>query len=125
MKKTILVVDDDDCVLDLLYSILTEAGFRVSSARNGFEALKLAMKKKLDLVIMDLMMPAMNGVDAIRAIRMSRPELPIMIITGLPHDPMVEEGLKAGASRVLFKPFTPGKVVECIEELLAAFKPGS
>jgi DNA-binding response OmpR family regulator len=125
MKKTILVVDDEDSVLDLLHSILTDAGFGVLSARNGFEAMKLAIKKELDLVIMDLMMPSMNGVDAIRAIKMSRPDLPIMILTGLPHDPMVEEGLKAGACRVIFKPVTPGKVIECIEELLGTFKPES
>jgi len=117
-SKKILVVDDEPCVRELLQEMLEPEGYEIITAANGYEALKATMETRLDLVFMDLMMPAMNGVDAIRAIKMSQPHLPVVILTGLGRNEMVEEGLREGAVGVLQKPVTTAKVLECIREAL-------
>lgn len=116
--KRILVVDDEPSVCDFLEDVLEPEGYEVLRAGDGYEALKLSMETKLDLVIMDLRMPSMNGVDAIRAIKMSQPNLPIVILTGLGKDELVVEGLREGAADVLTKPVAAGKVVECVRRAL-------
>ncbi len=118
MKKTILVVDDEDCVCDLMGMVLGGAGCDVVFAKNGYEALEKAGDKRLNLIIVDLLMPGMNGAKTIKAIKMLRPELPVVILTGLRNDPLVEEAIKAGAERALFKPIRISKLMDCINDIL-------
>ncbi|HJO34154.1 MAG TPA: response regulator, partial [Anaerolineales bacterium] len=85
MPKTILIVDDEERIVSLLRTYLEQAGFRAIGARNGREALFAARHEKPDLIVLDLMMPEMDGYDFLRLHRKER-ETPIILLTARVED---------------------------------------
>ncbi|MEZ5583947.1 MAG: ATP-binding protein, partial [Candidatus Competibacteraceae bacterium] len=116
-KATILIVDDESTNIQLIIDHLRSSCYAVLVARNGLDALKLLKTNQPDLVIMDLMMPIMNGFEATRRIRQrySLTQLPIIILTVRSRVSDLIEGLNSGANDYLLKPFHK-------EELLARIK---
>ena len=114
--KSILIVDDSPTVRQLLTTTLTGSGFAVVPAANGLEGLAWAKKQKFDLVISDVNMPVMTGLQMIVEIRKLGPysKTPIFVLT-TESGARVTEGKAAGASAWIVKPFKP-------ESLLAAVK---
>ncbi|NJN46711.1 MAG: response regulator [Candidatus Competibacteraceae bacterium] len=114
---TILIVDDESINVQLISDHLSSNHYQIWVARNGLAALELLQTKKPDLVVMDLMMPIMNGFEATRRIRQhySLTQLPIIILTIRNQSGDLIEGLSAGANDYLLKPFHK-------EELLARIK---
>jgi two-component system KDP operon response regulator KdpE len=108
---TILVVDDDDRIVLFLGSRLREAGYNFVTARDGFEALEKLRKVQVDLVLLDLMMPGMDGLETIRELR-TFSDIPVIFLTAKGSDQDKIRGLKIGADDYLAKPFN-------VEELLA------
>lgn len=104
MSKTILVVDDKASVLRLLREYLSEKGYRVVSAGNGRAALAVARHEKPDLILLDLMMPAMNGFEFMRTYRKER-DTPIIILTARLEETDKVIGLELGADDYVTKPF--------------------
>ncbi len=109
----ILVVDDEENILNLVRTGLEEAGFTVVTAANGFAALQLIDEEKPDLVVADVMMPRLTGLDLLRAIR-NRPEtehLPFLFLSAKDSPEAVETGLAYGAVDYITKPFKLSELV--------------
>jgi len=121
MNWSVLVVDDEPLTQDLLRLMLEPAGFRVTGAEHGLEALQKIQQSKPDIMILDVMMPHMDGITVCRKIR-SNPEtadLPIVMLSGKTHLNAVEEGIEAGANRYLAKPMSRNDLIQNLREVLA------
>lgn len=104
MAKTILVVDDKKSLRDLVKAYLTQEGFRVVTADNGRNALFVARHEKPDLILLDIMMPEMDGYDFIRVYRKER-DTPIILLTARLEESDKVVGLELGADDYVTKPF--------------------
>jgi DNA-binding response OmpR family regulator len=120
----VLVVDDEENILNLLRTGLEEAGFSVVTAPNGFAALAQLEAEKPDLVIADVMMPRLTGLDLLRAIR-NRPEtedIPFLFISARDSSDAVETGLAYGAVDYITKPFKLSELVGKVRHHIARRK---
>lgn len=106
MTKTILVVDDEERITDLLRSYLEQAAYRVLTAGNGRSGLELARADKPDLIVLDLMMPEMDGVECLRLLRAEQ-TTPVILLTARVEDEDKVLGLELGADDYVTKPFSP------------------
>ena len=104
-KLDVLVVDDQPGVRYLLDVIIAEEGHRVRLARNGIEAVEAVKSAKPDLVIMDVRMPQMGGIEALGKIKIISPETEVVLMTAYVSDETVQMALKTGALCCLTKPF--------------------
>jgi DNA-binding response OmpR family regulator len=117
MSKTILVVDDEERLTSLVSAYLTQEGFRVVTARNGREALFLARQEKPDLIVLDVMMPEMDGLEFMRLHRKER-ETPIVLLTARVEDSDKVLGLELGADDYVTKPFSPRELTARVRAVL-------
>jgi DNA-binding response OmpR family regulator len=117
MYKTILVVDDEERIVSLLKAYLSNEGFRVVTARNGQEALFMARDEKPDLILLDIMMPQMDGYEFIRLHRKER-ETPIILLTAKIEEGDKVVGLEMGADDYVTKPFSPRELTARVRAVL-------
>ncbi|HZG56995.1 response regulator [Paenibacillus sp.] len=116
---TILIVDDSILMRRNLRMMLTEAGHEiVGEASNGIEAYKEYVKTMPDIVTMDITMPVMSGIDAVKKIIASYPEANIVMISALDQRSMVFDAIQNGAKHYILKPITAEKVLHTINEVL-------
>jgi len=115
--KTILIVDDEKRLVSLVQSYLTREGYHVVTAYNGKDALPIAQKEKPDLIILDIMMPEMNGYDFMRAHR-SKHDTPIIMLTAKVEDDDKVIGLELGADDYVTKPFKPRELMARVRNVL-------
>ena len=113
----ILAVDDDQTIRTLLKRVLEPEGYRMTLATNGREALSLLEQCKPDLVIMDIMMPEMDGFQALAAIR-KRSDVPIMMLSAIGDAVAVGEALGLGADDYIRKPFSTPELLARIRAKL-------
>ncbi|OPX84112.1 MAG: Alkaline phosphatase synthesis transcriptional regulatory protein PhoP [Pelotomaculum sp. PtaB.Bin104] len=109
----ILVVDDEANILQLLKHILSKEGYQVISATNGRDAIRLAAEKEPDLIILDIMLPEMNGYDVLRALKANRQIalIPVIMLSALGEEVDKVVGLELGAEDYITKPFSPRELV--------------
>jgi CheY-like chemotaxis protein len=127
MATKVLVVDDEPFMLRLIQIGLERAGFIFLKAQNGHEAIEVAAREKPDVVIMDAMMPKMDGLTALRLLKqdpVTRP-IPVIMLTANPHKFSREEAEVCGATVFLTKPFSPSRLVAEIRRLSASASPPS
>ena len=117
MTKTIMVVDDEKRLVSLVESYLSQEGYRVVTAYNGSEALDVARREKPDLVVLDVMMPEMNGYEFMRKHR-SETNTPIILLTARVDDEEKVIGLEVGADDYMTKPFRPRELVARVRAVL-------
>ena len=117
MPKTILVVDDEERLTALVKSYLEQEGFRVATARSGREALIMARQERPDLIVLDVMMPEMDGHEFMRLHRKER-ETPIILLTARVEDADRVLGLELGADDYVPKPFSPRELAARIRAVL-------
>lgn len=117
MSKKILVVDDEERLVSLVKSYLTQEGFRVVTAKNGREALFIARYEKPDLIILDIMMPEMDGYEFIRHHHKER-ETPVILLTAKIEEGDKVIGLELGADDYVTKPFSPRELTARIRAVL-------
>jgi DNA-binding response OmpR family regulator len=117
----ILVADDDMDIRDLVAFKLEQSGFDVTAVDNGLAALTAARLEPPDLVVLDVMMPGMSGIDVCRELRNDRSTsgLPIILLTARAQEGDVEVGFGAGADDYIVKPFSPRELVKRVEAVLA------
>jgi len=116
-KQNIFIVDDDAATIDLLKDELEDAGFAINSAMDGSEALKkLERGYKPDLVLMDVRMPVMNGVEVFKKIKAIYPELPVIMMTAYSVDALLEEAIQEGAFACLKKPLDIDYLIQLIRQ---------
>ncbi|MBI4397174.1 MAG: response regulator [Elusimicrobia bacterium] len=119
MQKTILVIDDEPGYLDLLAFELSRRGFFVLTAPNGLEALDILEKERPDLIITDMRMPVMDGLDTVISIREKHADLPIILVTGFSTEERVQRVLAYQATSYLKKPFELEMLMEAIQKHLS------
>lgn len=110
----VLVVDDEERILNFLRSKLKASGYEVLTATDGVQALELAQTQEPDLMVLDLVMPRMDGFEALRQLRVFSP-VPVIILTARGDDADKIKGLTLGADDYLQKPFNPDELVARIE----------
>lgn len=118
MARKILIIDDDMTALDIVDYLFEDKGFDVVRRADGVSALECVDSVKPDIILIDLMMPKMNGQECIRQIRGRGFLVPIVAFTALDDPEIHEEALTAGCNLVLTKPCRPALLVENIENLL-------
>lgn len=120
MPGNILIVDDSASMRQLVAFTLQDAGFSVTQAVDGMDALTKSAPTKADMVITDLNMPNMDGIELIRQLR-AKPEYkftPIVMLTTESQDSKKQEGRQAGASGWIVKPFTPEQLVGVVKKFI-------
>jgi len=120
-KKKILIVEDDSFVMDIYQTKLSQSGYDVAGAVNGLEALKIMKDNDFDLMLLDIVMPYMDGLEILKKVKVDEKnkDLPIILLTNLSQKEEVDKGLKLGASDYLIKShFTPSEVLEKIKGYL-------
>jgi UDP-3-O-[3-hydroxymyristoyl] N-acetylglucosamine deacetylase len=115
----VLIIDDEQAILHSLSSILTDEGFDVSAARDGKEGLALFEKEKPRIVLLDIWMPEMDGLEVLRLVRERDPEAVVIVISGHGTISTAVEAVKMGATDFLEKPLSIEKVLEVIQRGLA------
>ncbi len=118
MSSTILVVDDAAFMRMMIRDILSEEGYVIHEAVNGRDAVDKYGQCHPDLVTLDITMPEMNGLDALRAIRQADGNARVLMLTAMGQQKMIVEALEAGAMDFLVKPFQPAKVLETVKKCL-------
>jgi len=120
MAKRILITDDALFMRVTLKNILTQNGYEVvGEACNGLESVAMYKSLKPDIVTMDITMPEMDGIAALKEIRSSDPNAVIVMCTAMGQKSMVVEAIQAGAKDFIVKPFQPERVLEAIQKLAA------
>jgi DNA-binding NtrC family response regulator len=119
LPSTILVVDDDRDACQNLSDILTDLGYSVETAGDGFEALELVRNKPFDIALLDFKMPGMDGLSLYRKLKLISPSTVAIMISAFMTAATTEEARRAGAIKVLTKPLDPGLVLPLLEEALA------
>jgi len=125
--KKILAADDEPHILRVVKDKLANSGFTVITATNGEEALELAIREKPDLILLDVMMPKMNGFDVCRTLR-GKPEfaaIPILLLTARGQEVDRKMGLEAGATEYITKPFSPRQLLQTVQDRLAGAGTGN
>jgi len=113
----VLVVDDEEVMRSLFTDLLSERGLKVSVAKNGLEAIQLVKKSFFHIVILDMHMPVMNGVETLRSIKAMSPKTSIVMTDSFP-DKFAEDALKDGAITCIHKPFDIQEVIEIVDKAI-------
>jgi two-component system alkaline phosphatase synthesis response regulator PhoP len=115
--KKVLVVDDDIKTVELVKVYLNRDGYRVLTANNGIDALQMAREDHPDLIVLDIMMPGMNGLEVCRTLR-DESDVPIIMLTALTTDDDRLAGLNLGADDYVSKPFSPRELAARVRAVL-------
>ncbi|HYR27696.1 MAG TPA: response regulator, partial [Thermoanaerobaculia bacterium] len=115
----ILIVDDEEVLRDVLEVVLRREGFDIVAAASGEEALSiLDSTEEVDLMVLDVMLPGISGIDTLRAVRISNPTLPVIVITAFSSIDGAIEAMKHGAFHYIPKPFKNEEVVMTVNKAL-------
>lgn len=117
MKNTItlLIVDDEAMIRNLLEKILSKEGYKILTAKDGLEALEVMESSKVDIVISDMKMPRMNGLELLKRIKKERPDIGVVIMTGYGDTYTVKDALLLGADEYITKPFKSYEMLMIVE----------
>jgi len=115
---SILVVDDEAAIRDALHRILVGKKFRVETCNGGHAAIDLLQQKDFGLIITDLKMPGMSGIEVLSAVKTLQPDVPVIMITGYATVDTAVEAMKYGAADYVAKPFTPEQILDKVERAL-------
>ena len=125
MKKgKVLVVDDEVNITQILEFSIGAEGFDVMTAQNGEEAIEKARREQPDLIILDIMMPKIDGYEACRILKANplTKNIPVVLLTAKGRDIDKRLGMEVGATDYIVKPFSPNKLIERINQLLSCSK---
>ncbi len=119
MAQTVLICDDAIFMRTMIGDILTQAGFQiVGEAETGLQAVEKYRTLKPDLVTMDIVMPDMGGIDAVREIIKDDPGAKVLMCSAMGQQALVIEAIQAGARDFVVKPFQPSRVLEAVQRVL-------
>jgi CheY-like chemotaxis protein len=120
--RSILIVDDNDDVRELLLNFLEQDSYRLYSANNGDSALALLHSERIDLLLLDVMMPGISGVELLKKIKSSHfptnPNLPVIMVTARSGSDDIEEAMAAGAHSYIVKPFRGEEIRKQVADVL-------
>ena len=117
-KEKVLIVDDEVDVLDLCKRILETQGYLVKSAHNGYEAIEVAKNERFDLLLTDIKMPGMDGLEIAQTLKQSDPDIICVTMTGFSTMDMAINAVKLGINEFILKPFTPSELSKAVAKAL-------
>jgi len=119
--RTVLVVDDEPTIRTLVTAVLDQTGVRTIEAADGRQALTMARRHRPDLILLDILMPGINGIDVCQQIRAERAiaQTPVVMLTACGQDSDRERGRRAGADAFVVKPFSPAALLETVTKTLS------
>lgn len=118
MTKTVLIVDDAVFMRMKLRDLLEKNGYQIlGEAQNGVEAIEKYKTNKADIVLMDIIMPEMDGIEAIKRIKKIDPKAQIIVCSAMGQQSIVMEAIHEGAIEFIVKPFNTGRVLEALEKI--------
>ncbi len=120
MEETVLLVDDDPALLEVMSIVLASEGYRVSTAEDGVEALRVVGRESLDLVVLDVMLPRMSGFEVLKKIR-EQSDVPVVMLTAKGQSVDKVVGLELGADDYITKPFDTKELLARIKAILRRF----
>lgn len=123
MAARILIVDDEDYVRDLIRNALEPCGFEIATAASGEEALEELQRAEFDLVLSDVVMPGMEGLELLKQIRKRHPGVKVVILTGYAREQNISDFLLNGAEEYLLKPFQVHELLATVGKLLGSGGP--
>ncbi|HHT85481.1 MAG: response regulator [Bacillota bacterium] len=112
----ILVADDAMFMRNRTSKLLTANGYEVVQASNGEEAVKRYFEEKPDVVLMDITMPVLDGIEALKQMKAGDPDARVVMVTAMGQKSMVLEAIKAGAKDFVIKPFDPDRLLEAVKK---------
>lgn len=119
MSQTVLICDDAIFMRTMIGDILKQAGFNVvGEAETGLQAVEKYRELKPDLVTMDIVMPDMGGIDAVREIVREDPDAKVLMCSAMGQQALVVEAIQAGARDFVVKPFQPSRVLEAVQRVI-------
>lgn len=116
--QNVFVVDDEPQVLQTLGETLRDLGVEVTCFRNPVRCLRQLRSEKCDLIVADLKMPEMDGLELLKNVKRKSPWIPVLILTGYADIPSVVAGIKGGAEDVIEKPFVKADLLRCVKSIL-------
>lgn len=117
----ILIVEDDEMILRTLEFRLKKDGYKVEVARDGKDALKKLKENTYSLVITDLMLPFVTGMEVLSCVKSNKPDLPIIVLSGADEEGTIMDAFKLGADDFIAKPFSPGELTLRVKRLLIRY----
>ena len=118
-QPSILVVDDELLIRDLLYDFFLDQGWDISVAEDGQKALRILEDKKIDLLLTDIKMPQMDGIDLTALVKKEYPDMPVIIMTGYPSVDSAVSALRQKVADYIIKPFNINQLYKTIKKELA------
>ncbi|MDD5131721.1 MAG: response regulator [bacterium] len=120
MSKKVLIVDDEPGVVKMVKYLLEKNSFAVVSANEGEEGVKLAIQEKPDLILMDIMMPLIDGNEATRRLKENEvtKQIPVIMLSALGQEGDVAKSLELGAMDYIVKPFHPQELMDRVKKIL-------
>lgn len=116
MCKRILIVDDTPVIREFLQEFFIDSGFEADLAKNGLEGLELALSKDYSLILSDVHMPEMSGMEMVAKLRMSKPNVPVIMMDSLPNK-QARLAAESGAQGCLAKPFDLDELRQMVEQI--------
>lgn len=123
-KTKILIADDSESLARSMSLVLRRRGYEITTARDGVEAVRLALAEDFDLIFLDVKMPNLNGVDAFNHIRAQKPEAAVVMMTAYTVEHLVQRALSDGVYRVLRKPLDMEQILQLITRVTAQREEG-
>lgn len=123
MRQKILIIEDDRFLRELIFRKLVSENYQICEASDGEEGVKVAKTEKPDLILLDLILPGIDGFEVLAKIRQAAEvgQTPVIILSNLGQKEDIERGIKLGATDYLIKAhFTPGEIIEKISAILTA-----
>lgn len=121
MKKTILIIEDDSSIAELQKDYLEVAGFAVCVCVNGLEGLRALQENEVDLLILDIMLPGMDGLEILRSMKEDK-DIPVLLVSAKKEEIDKIKGLSLGADDYITKPFSPGELVARVKAHLENYE---
>ena len=123
-KGSILAIDDDEAIRTLYIRALSLEGYDVVVAENGLQALDVIQSQRFDAILVDLMMPEMDGVETVSVLKASAPGVPVIVVTGYGKSLEAHEATIAGADLIVEKPFSMKELVHAVESTICIHNVG-
>jgi DNA-binding response OmpR family regulator len=122
-RARLLIVDDDRWIVEMVAEAFTDSGFEVVTAQDGGAALALIETAPPDVVLLDITMPGMSGLEVLQHLSLRRPELPVVMLSGNDHEELAKRTLRQGAFDYVAKPFNFEHLRQCVDAALLARQP--
>ncbi len=118
MKKPVLIVDDEPIVRESIRDWLKDAGYQVTTAESGEEAIELIKKRDFGVMVLDIRLPGKTGITVLKEVKALKPQIKSIVITAYPTAELTAEAKKLGAVDYLIKPIAPDELERLIRETL-------